>query len=137
MGSTAWAGVPIDTVLRAGIGLGHWIFRISRGAAGDADLVRIHDFYKEKLMAIWGADVDQLRQLGNKLKSGASEIETQRATLTKLLHSTDWRGPDADKFKQEWDGQHTSLLNKVAEALKEAGTKATQNAEQQSQTSHA
>ncbi|WP_159823500.1 WXG100 family type VII secretion target [Arthrobacter sp. 9AX] len=88
-------------------------------------------------MAIWGADVDQLRQLGNKLKSGASEIETQRATLTKLLHSTDWRGPDADKFKQEWDGQHTSLLNKVAEALKEAGTKATQNAEQQSQTSHA
>jgi hypothetical protein len=87
-------------------------------------------------MAIWGADVEQLRQLGNKLQSGASEIETQKSTLTKLLHSTDWRGPDADKFKGEWDGQHATMLTKVAEALKQAGTQATRNAEQQSQASH-
>jgi hypothetical protein len=87
-------------------------------------------------MAIWGADVDQLRELGNRLKSGASDIETQRNTLTKVLNGTDWRGPDADKFKGEWDGRHTALLNQVAEALREAGQKATQNADQQSDTSH-
>ncbi|RAX17554.1 hypothetical protein DC347_06330 [Pseudarthrobacter sp. AG30] len=87
-------------------------------------------------MAIWGADVEQLRQLGSKLQAGASEIETQKSTLTKLLHGTDWKGPDADKFKSEWDGQHSTLLTKVAEALKEAGSKAKRNAEQQSQASN-
>ena len=87
-------------------------------------------------MAIWGADVEQLRQLGNKLQAGASEIETQKSTLTKVLSGTDWKGPDADKFRQEWSGTHTTMLTKVAEALKDAGNQAKKNAEQQSQASH-
>jgi hypothetical protein len=86
-------------------------------------------------MAIWGADVEQLRQLGSKLQAGASEIETQKSNLTKVLSATDWKGPDADKFRQEWSGQHTTMLTKVAEALKEAGGQAKRNAEQQSQAS--
>ena len=36
-------------------------------------------------MAIWGADVQQLRDLGNKLQQGASEIETQKSNLNKVL----------------------------------------------------
>jgi uncharacterized protein YukE len=108
---------------------------MSRGAAGDADLIRIHDSYEEKLMAIWGADVQQLRQLGSKLQAGASEIETQKSTLTKVLSSTNWEGPDADKFRNEWSGTHTTMLTKVAEALKEAGDKAKRNAEEQDQAS--
>jgi hypothetical protein len=135
MGSTAWAGVPIDTVSRAGIRSGHWIFRISRGAAGDADRVRIHDFYEEKFMAIWGADVEQLRTLGSKLQHGATEIDQQRTNLTNLLNNTEWRGPDADRFKEQWNGEHTTMLNKVAEALKDAGQKAKRNAEEQSNAS--
>jgi uncharacterized protein YukE len=86
-------------------------------------------------MAIWGADVEQLRQLGSKLQQGASEIETQKATLTKLLHSTDWKGPDADKFKGEWEGQHSNMLTRVAEALNQAGDKARRNADEQFQAS--
>jgi len=109
---------------------------MSRGAAGDADLVRIHTPNKEKLMAIWGADVEQLRQLGSKLQAGASEIETQKSTLTKVLSSTNWEGPDATKFRNEWSGTHTAMLTKVAEALKEAGSQAKRNAEEQSQASH-
>jgi hypothetical protein len=88
-------------------------------------------------MAIWGADVEQLRQLGSKLQNGANEIESQRNTLTSFLDQVDWRGPDADKFKEQWRGEHTTRLNQVAEALKEAGNRAKQNADQQSQTSHA
>lgn len=86
-------------------------------------------------MAIWGADVDQLRQLGGKLEHGASEIESQRNKLTNFLDQVDWRGPDADKFKDQWRGEHTSKLNQVAEALREAGNRAKQNAEQQTQAS--
>jgi uncharacterized protein YukE len=87
-------------------------------------------------MAIWGADVDALRQLGNKLQQGAAEIETQKNTLTKVLGAVDWKGPDADDFRREWSGTHTNLLTRVAEALKDAGDQAKRNAEQQSQASH-
>jgi hypothetical protein len=137
MGSAAWAVVPIDTVLRAGIGLRHWIFRISRGAAGDADLVRIHDFQEETFMPIWGADVDQLRELGNKLNAGANEIDSQRNLLNSALDNTQWEGPDADRFKEQWRGEHTSKLKQISEALREAGNRAKQNAEQQTQASQA
>ena len=87
-------------------------------------------------MAIWGADVQQLKDLGGKLQAGATEIENQKSNLDKVLHSTDWKGPDADKFRGDWDSNHMTQLSRVAEALKEAGQKAGKNADQQDQTSH-
>jgi uncharacterized protein YukE len=86
-------------------------------------------------MAIWGADIAQLKNLGSKLQAGSTEIENQRNTLNKVLEGTDWKGPDADKFRSEWQGQHMTALNKVAQALQEAGKKATQNASEQEQAS--
>ena len=86
-------------------------------------------------MAIWGADVEQLRTLGNKLETGASEIEQQRSNLTRLLDSTVWKGPDANAFRSEWSGTHTSALNQVIQALRDAGHKATKNANEQDQAS--
>jgi Proteins of 100 residues with WXG len=91
--------------------------------------------YEEKLMAIWGADVEQLRTLGTKLQAGASTIEQERSNLTRLLDSTVWKGPDADHFRGEWSGAHTSALNQVIQALKDAGQKATRNANEQDQAS--
>lgn len=87
-------------------------------------------------MAIWGADVQQLRDLGGKLQAGASEIETQKGNLDKLLKQTDWKGPDAERFRGEWDSNHMTQLSKVADALKEAGQKAKKNADQQDQASN-
>jgi hypothetical protein len=135
MGSTAWAGVPIDTVFRTGVGFRQWIFRMSREAAGEPTGFGSNYSHKEKLMAIWGADVEQLRTLGSKLQNGASEIESHRSNLTTLLNNTEWRGPDADQFKNKWNGEHTTMLKQVVEALNEAGTRAKQNADQQFQAS--
>ena len=87
-------------------------------------------------MALWGADVEQLRTLGTKLQHGANEIEQQKNNLNTLLNSTQWMGPDADAFKQQWSGEHMSQLTRVAESLKEASQKATRNAQQQSDASH-
>ena len=86
-------------------------------------------------MAIWGADVEQLRTLGTKLQNGADQIEQQRTNLGRLLDSTTWEGPDAKHFRSEWQGTHTSALNQVIQALKDAGTKATKNANEQDQAS--
>lgn len=86
-------------------------------------------------MAIWGADVEQLRTLGSKLQAGAAEIEQQRSNLTRVLESTTWEGPDAQHFRSEWSGTHTAALNQVIQALKDAGVKATKNATEQDQAS--
>lgn len=107
---------------------------MSRGPLGMPTWIGSDD-YEEKLMAIWGADVEQLRTLGTKLQAGASEIEQQRTNLSRLLDSTTWEGPDAKHFRSEWAGTHTSALNQVIQALKDAGTKATKNANEQDQAS--
>ena len=86
-------------------------------------------------MAIWGADIAQLKNLGTKLQAGSSEIEKQKSMLTKILQGTDWKGPDADKFRSEWNGQHATALAKVAQALEEAGKQASRNATQQEEAS--
>jgi hypothetical protein len=79
-------------------------------------------------MAIWGADIAQLKTLGTKLQAGSSEIDKQKSLLTKVLEGTDWKGPDADKFRSEWNGQHVAALAKVSQALQEAGKQASRNA---------
>jgi hypothetical protein len=86
-------------------------------------------------MAIWGADVAQLRNLGSKLQAGAAEIENQKSLLQRVLSDTQWEGPDAIAFRGEWNGQHMSSLTHVAEALKEAGQKAGRNADEQDNAS--
>lgn len=86
-------------------------------------------------MAIWGADIAQLKTLGTKLQAGSSEIDNQKSLLTKVLAGTEWRGPDADKFRSEWDGQHVAALTKVAQALQEASRLAGRNATEQESAS--
>jgi hypothetical protein len=86
-------------------------------------------------MAIWGADIAQLKDLGTKLQAGSAEIEKQKNILGRVLQNTDWKGPDADKFRSEWNGQHANALAKVAQALEEAGKQASRNATQQEEAS--
>ena len=86
-------------------------------------------------MAIWGADIVQLKALGTKLQAGSSEIDKQKSQLTKALDSTDWKCPDADAFRREWSGRHVSDLARVARALEEAGKQASKNAAQQEEAS--
>jgi len=82
-------------------------------------------------MAIWGADVDQLKVLGTKLQAGAQEIDNQRTILTKVLAGTQWLGPDADKFRNEWNGEHVANLSRISQALQQASQQANRNASDQ------
>lgn len=82
-------------------------------------------------MAIWGLDVQEVRELGKKLQNEAGDIERTLSTLTSKLNSTTWKGPDAERFRNEWTGEHTASLKKVINALRDAGQKAEKNAAQQ------
>ena len=88
-------------------------------------------------MAIWGADVQSLRDLGSKLQRGSEEIQQTKSTLTGLVQNVDWKGPDAEAFKNDWNGEHTAALTKVINALQDAGQKAKNNAQAQESTSNA
>ncbi|WP_323809221.1 hypothetical protein [Arthrobacter sp. CDRTa11] len=90
---------------------------------------------KENTMAIWGADVEGLRTLSTKLNGGAEAIEAQKNELNSRLEGTQWMGPDADKFRSEWSGTHMTSLSRVVDALREAGTRAGKNADEQTTAS--
>ncbi|MBN9224041.1 MAG: hypothetical protein ABS63_06480 [Microbacterium sp. SCN 70-27] len=87
-------------------------------------------------MAVWGLDVQQVRQLSTQLNQKASDIDSILSTLTNALSNTQWEGPDATQFRSDWSGQHTSSLRQVAQALRDAANKASQNATAQEQTSN-
>ena len=88
-------------------------------------------------MAVWGLDVQQVRQLSTQLNQKAGDIDSILSTLTNALNGTQWEGPDANQFPNGWSGQYTSSLRQVAQALRDAASKATQNANAQEQTSNA
>ncbi len=82
-----------------------------------------------------GLDVQQVRQLSTQLSQKASDIDSILSSLTGALNNTQWEGPDATKFRNDWSGQHTSVLKQVAQALRDASQNAQQNAAQQEQAS--
>ena len=65
-------------------------------------------------MAFWGADTDQLKTLSTKLQQGSAEIEKQKSALASALQSTDWKGPDADKFRSDWESNHAAQIGRAS-----------------------
>jgi WXG100 family type VII secretion target len=87
-------------------------------------------------MAVWGLDVQQVRTLSSQLTQKAEEIESILSTLTSTLGATQWEGPDATSFRNEWSGTHTAALRQVINALRDASQKASQNAAAQENISN-
>ena len=86
-------------------------------------------------MALLGADVEALRNLGTRLNSGSNEIQNQKNQLNSTLNGVDWKGPDAEAFRGQWESDHLPALDRIARALEEAGRQATRNAQQQEDAS--
>jgi len=86
-------------------------------------------------MALTGMDVSAVRTLANQLTAKADEIETIASTLSSQLDGTQWLGADADGFRGDWHNTHRSQLQNVATALRDASTRAVNNAVQQEQAS--
>lgn len=86
-------------------------------------------------MALFGQDIEQVRQLGTQLNSKASDIEGVISQLTSAVNSVQWMGPDAERFKSDWQGQHVPQLRQVVSALQKASQDASRNASEQQQAS--
>ena len=86
---------------------------------------------------ITGMDIQDVRQLATQLDHAADEMKQLAATLTSRLNAAQWHGPDQQRFSNEWQTQHRTHLNQVAEALNQAAQTARRNADEQEQASNA
>lgn len=84
---------------------------------------------------VWGLDVQQVRDLATNLDREADSIDQILSKLTGVLNNTQWTGPDATTFRNDWQGAHSNALRKVGAALREVAGAARANAAAQEQTS--
>lgn len=86
---------------------------------------------------VWGLDVQQVRDLATNLDREADSIDQILSKLTGILNNTQWTGPDATQFRNDWQGAHTTSLRKVGQALRDTAQMARANAVSQEQASQA
>jgi hypothetical protein len=90
------------------------------------------------MAGIYGADIVQLRALSKQLGASSARLAGAKGSLSgNLRGSTAWKGPDADRFRSDWEGTHSALLAKVIEALAAAGKAVAAHAEEQEKASGA
>lgn len=86
-------------------------------------------------MAVFGADVEQLEQLGRKFDEESQKIKQAISTVASQMGNTWWQGPDANKFREEWESTHRSALTRMAEALQQAAQQVKKQASEQRRVS--
>lgn len=84
---------------------------------------------------VWGLDVDQVRRLSSELNNEASTLAGIVAKLTSMLSSTQWSGPDAERFRSDWESVHARALRQAENALRDTADAARRNADQQESAS--
>jgi uncharacterized protein YukE len=88
-------------------------------------------------MALFGADIEQVQQLSTQLNAKASDIQSIISQLSSAINSVSWVGPDAERFRSDWQGQHVAQLKQVVSALQTASQNARRNAQEQQSASGA
>ena len=90
------------------------------------------------MAGIFGADVAQLRTLGKALAASSARLASTRTALSRDVGNAGrWKGADAERFRNDWNGTHSLLLGKVIEALADAGKAAARHADEQERASGA
>ncbi|MGE0214234.1 WXG100 family type VII secretion target [Mycolicibacterium sp.] len=86
-------------------------------------------------MSLVGADIEELRNLVRIVNQAAERLENTAGEITGRLASTAWRGPDAERYRAQWQGESVALIRSVVAALRTAGATIERNAAEQEQAS--
>ena len=68
-----------------------------------------------------GAELGQMQQLKSTFDKNSQLVNQLTASVSSQVGSTWWVGPAADKFRSAWDGEFRPTLQKLEQALTEAG----------------
>jgi hypothetical protein len=83
-------------------------------------------------MAYYGADPGQLRKLAAQFSKGAAVLESHAQTLHSMIgSSTNWRGPDAERFRSQWTGRDFKAMSAAITMLRSSAQNLTRNADEQ------
>lgn len=85
---------------------------------------------------MYGADVEQLRSLAMKFEDSGSNLLDVIRTLDHQINSTGaWRGPDAERFRSDWNGRDKTALTNSANSLQQGASTLRRNGEEQERAS--
>jgi uncharacterized protein YukE len=82
-----------------------------------------------------GLDPEALSALQRQFKADSDAIKSLTAKLDGLLKAAWWEGPDATRFRSDWDGVHKSQLARISAELDTAAKTVATNVAQQQQAS--
>ena len=73
-------------------------------------------------MGMSGADIAQMQQLEQRLKQESSAVTELMTRIDQALVNTQWTGPAAERFRQEWSNDFRKALMTLSNALGENAT---------------
>jgi uncharacterized protein YukE len=83
-------------------------------------------------MAYYGADPGQLRALAAQFSKGAAVLESHAQTLHSMIgSSTNWQGPDAERFRSQWTGRDFKAMSAAITMLRSSAQDLKRNADEQ------
>lgn len=82
-----------------------------------------------------GADVAHLRTLASQFDRAAEQLDCCRTAVGGAVRLSPWRGPDASRFRADWEGAHAGRVTAAAATLRTGAQQLRANAEQQEQAS--
>lgn len=89
-------------------------------------------------MSVTGADPDQLRTTATLFSRAADRLQGSLQSLHGAVSNAgSWRGPDAERFRVEWNSRSVYSLNAAVEALRSAAETLRHNADEQQTASQA
>lgn len=83
-----------------------------------------------------GGDVPGMRQLASRMGSVASRLDAMRNRLNGQIESTVWRGPDADRFRDQWRSTYVTALRQMVADLQDAAASMRREADTQERVSN-
>lgn len=86
-------------------------------------------------MTMYGADVAALRSLAAQLDRAADQLEDHRTFLGNAVQHSSWLGPDAERFRGQWEGEHNARVAASARLLRDTATTVRRNADDQERAS--
>lgn len=86
-------------------------------------------------MTMYGADIATLRSLAAQLDRAADQLDAHRTFLGNAVQQSAWHGPDAERFRGEWQSQHSTRVAASARLLRETAATVRRNADEQERAS--
>lgn len=73
-------------------------------------------------MTTIGGEVEQLASLKSTFEREGQTVQQLSNTIRGQLQSTWWKGPAADRFRSQWEGEFEPSLRRLHQALTECAT---------------